>query len=120
MATRRHKGEVEDERFDLAWKAEALAAGWGPEAAEALIAASDPHRVASIEGLWRLPQDAVDIDGTPYVGDRVVLADVWIATVVRHELTSNESTFTKAQLTEAIASRLGDGATVATVERVVA
>ena len=121
LATRRHKGEVEDERFDAAWKAEALALGWGPDAAEALIAASDPHRVVlSTEGLWRLPDDAVDIDGTPYLGDRVVEPDVWIATVVRQDLTARNSTFTKAQLTQAVAARLGDGATVATVERVVA
>lgn len=114
LATRRHKGEVEDERFDAAWKAEALALGWGPDAAEALIAASDPHRVVlSTEGLWRLPDDAVDIDGTPYLGDRVVEPDVWIATVVRQDLTARNSTFTKAQLTQAVAARLGDGATVA-------
>jgi conjugative relaxase-like TrwC/TraI family protein len=121
LATRRHKGEVEDARFDAAWKAEALALGWGPGAAEALIAASDPRGVVlSTEGLWRLPDDAVDIDGTPYLGDRVVEPDVWIATVVRQDLTARDSTFTKAQLTQAVAARLGDGATVATVERVVA
>lgn len=45
---------------------------------------------------------------------------MWIATVVRQDLTARDSTFTKAQLTQAVAARLGDGATVATIERVVA
>ena len=38
LATRRGKPEVEGERFDAAWKAEAIDAGWGPDDAEALIA----------------------------------------------------------------------------------
>ena len=37
LATRRHKPEVEHGRFDDDWKAEADAAGWGPDAAERLV-----------------------------------------------------------------------------------
>jgi conjugative relaxase-like TrwC/TraI family protein len=120
LATRRNKPEVEDERFDVAWKAEALAAGWGPDAAEALLAATAPGRAPTLEEVWRLPEHGSDEDSTPYLYDRVVDPDVWIATVVRAELTAGDATFTKAQLTRAVAARLGGGATVATVERVVA
>ncbi|MDQ6840356.1 MAG: relaxase domain-containing protein, partial [Actinomycetota bacterium] len=121
LATRRNKPEVEGERFDVAWKAEALAAGWGPDAAEELLAATPPGRAApTIDEVWRLPEHGWDEDGTPYLYDRVVDPDAWTATVVRAELTASDATFTKAQLTRAVAARLGDGATVATVERVVA
>jgi len=121
LATRRNKGEVEHERFDAAWKAEAIAAGWGPDHAEALMAGAQPRRVeARIAEMWSLPEEAFDIDGTPFVSHKVVTPDEWIATVVRQDLTTGESSFTKAQLTQAIAARLGDGATVATVDRIVA
>lgn len=98
LATRRNKGEVEHERFDAAWKAEAIAAGWGPDHAEALMAGAQPRRVeARIAEMWSLPEEAFDIDGTPFVSHKVVTPDEWIATVVRQDLTTGESSFTKAQ-----------------------
>jgi conjugative relaxase-like TrwC/TraI family protein len=121
LATRRNKPEAEGERFDIAWKAEALAAGWGPDAAEALLASAHLDGAEpDLDDLWRLPERAWDEHGTPYLHDRVVEADEWIAAMVRDDLTATDSTFNRAQLTRAVAARLGDGATVATVERVVA
>jgi conjugative relaxase-like TrwC/TraI family protein len=121
LATRRNKPEAEAERFDVAWKAEALAAGWGPDAAEALVAsASLDVDEPDLDDLWRFPERAWDEHGTPYLHDRVVEAEEWIAAMVRDDLTANDSTFNRSQLTQAVAARLGDGATVATVERVVA
>lgn len=120
LATRRHKPEVEGERFDAVWKAEALDAGWGPDAAEALIASLSPSPEVSFEGLWRLPEWAPGPNGDPIMHDRLVDADEWVAHLLETELTLPDATFTRPQLLQAVAARLGDGATVATVERVTA
>jgi conjugative relaxase-like TrwC/TraI family protein len=120
LATRRHKPEVEGERFDTVWKSEALDGGWGPEAAEALIASLSPHPESPIEGRWRLPEWVPGPDGDPVMHDRVVGPDEWAAHLLETELTLPDATFTRPQLVQAVAARLGDGATVATVERVTA
>ncbi|MCU1496778.1 MAG: hypothetical protein JWM47_731, partial [Acidimicrobiales bacterium] len=118
LATRQGKGEVEHERFDAVWKAEALTVGWGPDAAESLMA-STGDRKRGRSARWCLPELACDgHDGVRF--ERVVGADEWIRTVVREELTAGDSTFTRADLTQVIAARLGDGATMATLEQVVA
>lgn len=104
-ATRRAKPEVETERFDAAWKAEAIAAGWGPDAAEALLASLEP-RDAEREGQW--------LDG-----ERLVEPARWTRDLLA-ELTADDSTFTRPELVQAVAAALGEGATIGTVERVVA
>lgn len=103
LATRRNKPEVEHERFDTAWKLEATAAGWGPEAADALLASNAtvaPDQVSDPAELPELPAG-------------------WVTEVCR-TLTESDSTFTRPQLTQAIAARLDNGAPAATVDRLVA
>jgi conjugative relaxase-like TrwC/TraI family protein len=103
LATRRNKPEVEHERFDTAWKLEATAAGWGPDAAEALLGSAGtlaPDQVPDPAELPALPSD-------------------WIAHV-RRDLTESDSTFTRAHLAQAVAARLDNGAPAATVDRLVA
>ncbi|MGE0796258.1 MAG: MobF family relaxase, partial [Acidimicrobiia bacterium] len=103
LATRRSKPEVEHERFDTAWKLEASAAGWGPEAAEALLvpaATLGPDQALN----------PVELPGLP---------SGWIAAVCR-DLTESDSTFSRAQLTQAVAARLDHGAPAANVDRLVA
>ncbi|MGE3836243.1 MAG: MobF family relaxase, partial [Acidimicrobiia bacterium] len=115
LATRRGKPEVEGERFDAAWKAEAANADWGPEQAGELIESTTIGRSATAEEVWRLPT----VDDSGAVVDRVVHPEEWIAAVGRG-LTEKDSTFTRPGLARAAAARLGDGATAATLERVVA
>ena len=115
LATRRAKPEREHVRFDAVWKAEALAAGWGPEQAEALVATGAQRRSPELDEVWRLP--TVTVDGA--VVDRLVDPEEWITSIAR-QLTERDSTFTRPQLVQAVAARLGDGATMATLERVVA
>ncbi len=103
LATRRNKPEVEHERFDTAWKLEATAAGWGPEAAEALLTSD-----ATLA-----PGQASDSAALP------ALPAGWVTEVCR-TLTESDSTFTRPQLTQAVAARLDNGAPAATVDRVVA
>ncbi|MGH9228316.1 MAG: MobF family relaxase [Acidimicrobiales bacterium] len=114
LATRRGKPEREQERFDAAWKAEAIAAGWGPAQAEVLVASASARSIPGAGEVWRLP---VETDGA--VVDRAVDSEEWIGHVLR-ALTEHDSTFTRAQLVQAVAARIGEGATVATVERTVA
>ena len=118
LATRRHKPEVELDRFDDGWKAEAVAAGWGPDAAERLAGWSQQRAGHTVEGGWRL--DTVDFDehGPAEHGERVVEPEEWIAHLLRTELTASTSTFTEADLVRAVAARQGHGATVETIERI--
>jgi len=106
LATRRAKAEVESERFDAAWKAEAIAAGWGPDAADALLAALTPPGPERDGGRW-------------LGGDQLLDPGAWIGDLLAN-LTVEDSTFTRADLVQAVAAALGDGATIGTVERVVA
>ena len=118
LATRRNKPEVEHERFDTAWKAEALDAGWGPDAAEALIAAAGDGRVPTVGEVWRLPERVENEAGGSMVVDRMVDPEEWVTHLCR-ELTETDSTFTRPQLVQAVAARIGEGATMSTLERVV-
>ncbi|MEX2290533.1 MAG: MobF family relaxase, partial [Mycobacteriales bacterium] len=118
LATRRNKPEVEHERFDTAWKAEALDVGWGPDAAEALIASAGDGRVPDVAEVWRLPEQVETPTGAIVV-DGVVDPEEWVAHLCR-QLTETDSTFTRPQLVAAVAARIGEGATMATLERVVA
>lgn len=116
LATRRGKPEVEGERFDAQWKAEATAAGWGPEQAETLIASSTVRQAPGFGEVWRLP---VYDEATGVVTDRTVDPEEWMTDVGR-AVTEHDSTFTRPELVQAIAVRIGEGATMATVERMVA
>lgn len=116
LATRRGKPELEGERFDAAWKMEAADAGWGPDAAEALVASCGDRAVPEIAEVWRIP--TVDQQSGNVV-DRVVDAEEWIGTVSR-ALTESDSTFIRPDVVRAVAARIGEGATPATIERVVA
>lgn len=119
LATRRGKGELEGECFDTAWKLEATALGFGPEHAEDLIASLHvARRDDPAEQLWRLPEVSFDPDGTPYTHERVVTADEWIDDLLRHDLTLKDATFTRADLYQAVAHRLGGGATVTSIDRI--
>jgi conjugative relaxase-like TrwC/TraI family protein len=92
LATRRGKPELEHERFDSAWKAEAIEAGWGPAEAEALIASAPERSSPDVDEVWRLP---VGTGGG--VVDRAVDPEEWIADVLR-SLTDHDSTFTRGNL----------------------
>jgi conjugative relaxase-like TrwC/TraI family protein len=119
LATRRNKPEVEDQRFDAVWKAEALDLGWGADAAERLIESLTPGRGLD-EQRWALTAVDTDEDGRPYRYERVVHPEEWIAEVLRHDLTATSSTFTMPQLVQAVAARLTDGASMDLIERTVA
>ena len=118
LATRRHKPEVEHGRFDAAWKLEADMFGWGPAHADGLIAAGMDRAPVDFDGVWRLEGVGFDEHGQVETFERVVDPEEWIAVVLRRDLTADRSTFTWADLTQAVAAHQGDGATVETVERV--
>jgi conjugative relaxase-like TrwC/TraI family protein len=117
LATRRNKPEVEAERFDAAWKLEAQEAGWGPAHAEGLIASCSHREVAEYAEAWRLETVGFDEHGNPDVYERTVEPEEWIADLLRRDLTNDRSTFTRADVTQAVASRQGAGASIETIER---
>ena len=118
LATRRHKAEVEGERFDTAWKIEGTRLGFGPDHAERLLAGLHLDKASS--EVWRLPERSIGTDGVAYVHDRTVTAEAWIADLLARDLLTADAAFSAAQLYECVARRLGDGATVATIDRVTA
>jgi conjugative relaxase-like TrwC/TraI family protein len=121
LATRRHKSELEEgsTRFDAAWKDEAEAFGWGPEHADELVGSAVPALTAdAYEGVWRLDTEAVTPDGRLERRERIVDPEDWIEHVLRHDLTTQNSTFTRGELTAAIAARQRTGATASMIERV--
>jgi conjugative relaxase-like TrwC/TraI family protein len=120
LATRRNKPEVEGGRFDAAWKIEAEAAGWGPDMADGLIASCADRSPVDFDGAWRLETDAIDEDGAIDRYERTVEPEEWIADLLRRDLTSDTSTFTQADITQAVAARQGNGADIETIERLVA
>jgi len=103
LATRQNKPEVEHERFDVAWKQEATAAGWGPAEAETFLSSLHTHEPARVSTTDAVPK----------------LPDGWVDDVTR-ALTESDSTFTRAQLAQAIAARVRDGAPAAIVDRLIA
>jgi conjugative relaxase-like TrwC/TraI family protein len=121
LATRRGKPEREGERLDVGWKREAIAEGWGPDQAEHLIAeATKSVSVDPVSEVWRLSAVNFDEAGGVDQYERTVDPEEWIADLLRRELTQASTTFTRFELTEAVAARIGTGATVATIDRVVA
>lgn len=120
LATRRSKHEQEHIRFDSVWKEEAEAAGWGPDRAEDLVAFAANRTTSAADGPWRLTTATIGPDGEVEHVDRLVVPEEWIEDLLRRELTMDRTTFSAADIHQAVAARLGDGAPVATVERIAA
>lgn len=118
LATRRNKPEMEHHRLDDRWKAESIDAGWTPDDAELVVASGGHLAPVDYEQAWRMESVVFDKDGTPERIDRLVDPDEWIGAVVR-SLTSDRSTFSRNDLSGAVASRLGPGASTWTIERIV-
>ena len=117
LATRRNKPEREPECFDAVWKLEAESLGWGPAQAEGLVVAVHAAQPGRDRDVWRLETVGFDEHGNADVWERTVTPDEWITDLLRRDLTADRTTFTHPDLTTAIAKRLGDGATVDTIER---
>ncbi len=117
LATRRSKGEQETTvGLSQRWRDEAIDNGWGPVEANDLIGAARDG--VAVDDAWRLPTVWFDESGVAQNGDRLVDAEEWLADVLRRDLTNESSTFTAVDAVQAVAHRLGDGASVATIERV--
>jgi conjugative relaxase-like TrwC/TraI family protein len=121
LATRRGKPEREGERLDAGWKREAITHGWGPDEAEHLITqATQTIATDPVGEVWRLEAVGFGEAGGVDHYERTVDPEEWIADLLRRDLTQTSTTFTRFELTEAVAARIGTGATVATIDRVVA
>ena len=121
LATRRGKAELEGEKLDARWKTEGVGYGFGPEQAEALICGPETTRSTPTEQeIWRLPEVSVDPDGTPYAHDRIVSPEEWIGDLLTNDLCVADATFTRPEMLQAVAHRLGDGASITTIEAIAA
>ncbi len=97
------------------WHARAEAAGWGTADLELLLASAVSPSVRAgfvIEDeSWR--------DGVPYVMTRWVGFDQWLDWLLDHRVTAHEGTFTRFDLTRAVASALPATTSVEIVEATV-
>jgi conjugative relaxase-like TrwC/TraI family protein len=118
LATRRNKPELEHHRLDERWKAESIDAGWTPDDAELVVASGGHLAPVDYEQAWRMESVGFDEHGTPERFDRLVDPEEWIGSLVR-SLTSDRSTFSRNDLSGAVASTLGPGASTWTIERIV-
>lgn len=118
LATRRNKPELEHHRLDDRWKAESIDAGWTPDDAELVVASGGHLTPVDYEQAWRMDTVVFDEHGNPERHERLVDPDEWISSVVR-TLTADRSTFTRNDLSGAVASQLGPGASTWTIERIV-
>jgi conjugative relaxase-like TrwC/TraI family protein len=94
------------------WHARAEAAGWGPAHLELLLASASPPSVRSgfvIEDeSWR--------DGVRSVRTRVAGFDEWLDWLLDHRVTAHDGTFTRHDLTRAVASALPASTSLDVVE----
>ncbi len=120
LATRRSKSEQESTAgLSQRWRTEAVGAGWGPVEVDVLLGAGRPRGSVDYDaGVWRFPTTWFDQDGAAHQGERAVDPEEWIADVLRKDLTNDRSTFRPVDAVQAVAARLGVGATVQTIERV--
>ena len=102
LATRRHKAELEGERFDTAWKLEGARLGFGPDHAENLTTGLHPRRADN--EVWKLPERSTTPNGTPYSHVRTATAEEWIADLLGRDLLTGDAAFTAAQLYQAVAA----------------
>ena len=120
LATRRGKPDAK-RAVDAGWKREKRSPKVGPDQAERLIVQATQTVAADPVGeVWRLAAVGFDESGDADHYERTVEPEEWIADLLRRELTQTSTTFTRFELTEAVAARIGTGATVATIDRVVA
>ncbi len=120
LATRTAKTAADLVALDAAWKLEATVAGWGPEDLEALAATWVPAgRAAAGDGeRWLVRTHGHDDDGGDV--ERVVSFDEWVRVMLKSRLTAHDATFTRTEVTAAVAGALGSGSSVPVIERLTA
>ena len=96
LATRKPKATIDADGIVARWQHEAETAGWGPTQLDALLAGTAP----------RAQHGPVDIEQ--------------LAAVVADRLIEKDSTFTRHDVTQAVASVMQRGATAADVDRLTA
>ena len=115
LATRTRKADVDQVGLDVEWKQRATALGWGPAELETLLAHAKPGRARRRER-WVIPAHET---GGQVVGERLTRFEGWLSWLLDTQLTAHESTFTRHDLTQAIASALPVGASISRVEHIV-
>ena len=105
------------ERLDAGWKAEAADAGWGRPRPRRWRRAGDQRiRSASTRCGASAASGSTRTAGRPTTSR--VSPEEWISELLRKDLTVGSTTFTDTAVTDAVARRLGRGATVTTIERI--
>jgi conjugative relaxase-like TrwC/TraI family protein len=114
LATRRRKPDAPEAGLDEIWKQRAIAVGWGPTELEQLATTWEP-RTPTLE-TW-LVRDRVVVDGQPEWRERATTFEEWVTRLVDERLCGADSTFTRHELTQAIAGAL-PAATTTQIEQV--
>jgi conjugative relaxase-like TrwC/TraI family protein len=115
LATRTSKREVGDvQSIEAAWRQRAEALAWGPQQLEQLLTGPAPSPASPYvveEVNWR--------GGESTTMHRAVNFDTWLDWLLEHRLTAHETTFTRFDLTQAVAATLGPNLAANSVEAAV-
>ena len=117
-ATRPAKPGVDGAALEADWRGRAAALGWGPGELEQLLAGA-PAPVPAAGERWVLTRNVRDDDGQVVAQDVEVSFGAWVEELVIERLSAHDSTFTRFDLTQAVAAATGPGASPAEVDQVV-
>ena len=115
LATRPPKTLTDEVALDQEWKDQATGIGWGPDQLEQFLASLTP---TSSDGDGE-PLERWVVPATAELPERVVGFEEWLALLLDGRLTATDSTFTRHDLTQAVATALPTGVSIARIDQVV-
>lgn len=119
LATRTRKQVPADvDTIEVAWRERAIRLGWGPEELDRLLGERPTAEKAPESEIWEL-REATWEAGRLSIVTRAVSFDEWLEWLLAARVTATGATFTRFDLTSAVASAVPAGATSATVDAVV-
>ncbi|MGH2477720.1 MAG: MobF family relaxase, partial [Candidatus Limnocylindrales bacterium] len=118
LATRTAKQHVDDfATIEAGWRARAEQLGWGPTELDRLLAAAPDLPAA--EGEQWVIRSTTSVRGDPVTVARSVGFDDWLQWLLDVRVTEKTGTFTRFDLTQAVAANLPAGTPLATMEATV-
>jgi hypothetical protein len=121
LETRTSKHQLDDfQVLEAEWRTRAEALGWGQARLDALLAEARPATVIDeLPHRWVIRVEVI-LDGRTRIVDNEVTFDEWLDRLLTDAVTEKSGTFTRFDLTQAIAANMPTGTSLGVVERVVA
>lgn len=119
LETRTSKRDLDDfPTLEAAWRDRADGLGWGPAQLDTLLASRPPLRTADDSERWVIHETGRQ-DGRATTVARVAGFDEWVDRLLTTRVTETSGTFTRFELTQAVAADLPAGTSLTEVEATV-